>query len=146
VIYFLIIVFVAGLLIYGVMMVGAVNTAGKSRSNKNKSNNLDRALVKKRWQAIQSMQSGGGNNLRQAVLEADKLLDYCFKNMGYPGENMADRLKSAQSQLSDKNSVWDAHKLRNVLAHEIDYDLVVSQAKAAILSFEQALKDLGVLK
>ena len=144
----LIIAFVGGLLLYGVIITGAVTAAGSHDSRKTKKtyrSHLDRPLVAERWATIQAMSQGGGNGLRQAVSEADKLFDYVMKAQGYPGETMADRLRSAQSKLSDRNAVWSAHKLRNALAHEVGFDLVASQVHEALRGFERGLKDLGAL-
>jgi hypothetical protein len=145
---FLVIVFVAGLLLYGVMLTGAVNAAGKKQPKKGKKTyrgHLDKGLVAERWATIEALSHGGGNGLRQAVSEADKLFDYVMKTQGYQGETMADRLRSAQSKLSDRNAVWNAHKLRNALAHEVGFDLVASHAQEALRGFERGLKDLGAL-
>lgn len=68
-----------------------------------------------------------------------------MKSQGYSGEVMAERLKQAQTKLSDRNAVWSAHKLRNALAHEVGFDLVASQAQEALRAFERGLKDLGAL-
>ena len=145
---FLAVVFVAGLLLYGVILTGAVTAAGNHNPKGGKKNyrgHLDRALVAERWNTIQAMSLGGGNGLRQAVSEADKLFDYVMKTQGYPGETMADRLRVSQSKLSDRNAVWNAHKLRNALAHEVGFDLVASHAQEALRGFERGLKDLGAL-
>jgi hypothetical protein len=144
----LIIAFVGGLLLYGVIISSSVTSTGKHAAKHGKKTyrgHVDRALVAERWSTIQAMSQGGGNGLRQAVSEADKLLDYVMKNQGYPGETMADRLRSAQSKLSDRNAVWSAHKLRNALAHEVGFDLVASQVKEAVAAYERGLKDLGAL-
>jgi len=146
---FLIIVLVAAVLIYGVIIAGgaARGRTGRPQRGTRKSDRprFDRALVAERWRTIHAMSLGGGNGLRQAVSEADKLLDYAMKAQGYSGETMADRLKQAQGNLSDRNAVWNAHKLRNALAHEVGFDLVASQAQGALGAFERGLKDLGAL-
>lgn len=146
---FLIIVLVAAVLIYGVMIAGGAAKKRTGRTfrgaRKAQRTRLDRALVAQRWSTIHAMSLGGGNGLRQAVSEADKLLDYVMKAQGYAGEVMADRLRQAQANLSDRNAVWNAHKLRNALAHEVGFDLVASQAQEALRAFERGLKDLGAL-
>lgn len=102
-------------------------------------------LVQTRWQTVEQMARSGGSGLRNAVSEADKLLDYSLRGRGYSGETMAERLKRAESRLSDREAVWGAHKLRNNLAHEVGFDLLASQAHEALSAFRQALVDLGVL-
>ena len=80
-----------------------------------------------------------------AVIEADKLVDRAFKERGLRGQTMGERLVSAGEFLSDKEAVWQAHKLRNRLVHEMDIELSLVQTKKALASFARALKDLGAL-
>lgn len=108
--------------------------------------NLDREMIVTRWQSIQAGAASGGAGLKNAVMEADKLLDYAMKGSGFPGDTMGERLKSRQSsRFSDLNAIWRAHKLRNAFAHEVGADLVASQANEALRDFERGLKDLEVL-
>ncbi|HSX41607.1 MAG TPA: hypothetical protein VLF21_03205 [Candidatus Saccharimonadales bacterium] len=140
-IWFLIAVLAAGLLVLAV--VSGSQTAPKKVGGKKA--HVNKELVHQRWQAIQAMNSGTGSNLKSAVAEADKLLDYVMRQSGYGGETMAERLKRAQKNLSNRNAVWEAHKLRNALAHEVTFDLVPKQAHEAVAAYYQALKDLGAL-
>lgn len=80
-----------------------------------------------------------------AVIEGDKLLDKAMIEMGIPGKTMGDRLKRAGEKFTDTNAVWRAHKLRNVIAHEEDFDLSYRQASSAVAIYKQALKDLGAI-
>lgn len=140
---FLAIVLIAGLLMYAVV-VGSVGS--KTRGKKGGSRGAARKVnVKDKWALVKVMSGSGPAGLKNAIVEADKLFDYVMKQQGYPGDTMADRLRHAQRELSDRNAVWQAHRLRNALAHEVGFDLVPTQAKGAILDFEQGLKDLGAL-
>ena len=78
----------------------------------------------------------------QSVLDADKILDYALDAKGFKG-TLGEKLKLAGPRFSDLNGVWNAHKLRNKIAHEMG-DVSVSDAKAALGGFKRALKDLGV--
>ncbi len=81
-----------------------------------------------------------------AVIEADKLLDKALCEMGVSGKTMGERLKNiGDSKFSQLNSVWHAHKLRNQIAHEPRFRLEYMQAKRALASYKQALKDLGAI-
>ena len=81
-----------------------------------------------------------------AVIEADKLLDKALCEMGVPGTTMGDRLKKiGNEKFSQLNSVWYAHKLRNQIAHEPRFRLEYTQARHALATYEQALKDLGAI-
>jgi hypothetical protein len=106
----------------------------------------DRELVKQKWAEIQDlMVLGRPSNFRQAILEADKLLDFVLKKMNYKGPSLADRLRAARDRFSDYQGVWDAHKIRNRLVHEVGSEIFNWDAKEAIKKFEKAFKDLGVI-
>ncbi len=80
------------------------------------------------------------------VVEADKLLDKALCEMGVPGRTMGDRMKKiGKEKFSQLNAVWHAHKLRNQIAHENDFHPDYNQAKHALETFKQALKDLGAI-
>jgi hypothetical protein len=80
-----------------------------------------------------------------AIINGDKLLDRAMVEMGVPGKTMGERLKHASDRFTDVNSVWRAHKLRNVIAHESDYEISYRQATNALAIYKQALKDLGAI-
>ena len=80
-----------------------------------------------------------------AIINGDKLLDRAMIEMGVPGRTMGDRLKRVGNRFTDTNAVWRAHKLRNVIAHESDYDVSYRQAANALAIYKQALKDLGAI-
>ena len=80
-----------------------------------------------------------------AIVDADKLLDKALREMGTPGNNIGERLKRTDDKFTQLNSVWHAHKLRNQIAHEHGFKVDYNQAKRALNSFKQALKDLGAI-
>lgn len=101
-------------------------------------------LVQSKWAEVMAMQKSGPSGLKNALFEADKLLDYCMIGKKFTGDTMGDRLKSGGSQFSNLNAVWAAHKLRNQLAHEVEHDLVPEQVKQAIQTLGNAIRDLGI--
>lgn len=82
-----------------------------------------------------------------AVSEADKLLDAGLKLVGVAGQTMGERLKSAEKRFPTVlyNRVWEAHKLRNRLAHEVGVVLGASETKEAVSAFREALTALGLI-
>lgn len=141
-IWMLIGVLAVALLVFAIISQGANS---QKKNNKSYKASLDKEFVSRKWTNIQTMSQGNGSHLKDAVSEADKLLDYAMKGSGFKGATMGERLKNHRGRFSDINSVWSAHKLRNALAHEADFDLVPSQAREAVKNFERALKDLGAL-
>jgi len=110
---------------------------------------LDHALVKQRWTEVEVMlKKNGPENFQAAVLNADKLLDYCLKGRGAAGDTMGERLKSGRQLFSSHISyqaAWDGHKLRNILVHDHETEVLFHQARGAIEHFKKALDGLGVL-
>ena len=81
-----------------------------------------------------------------AVSEADKIFDAALQIKGSPGSTMGERLKNVET-VFDKTlyqRIWDAHKLRNTLAHEVGSAVTEIQAREAIASFREGLRHLGV--
>ncbi len=102
--------------------------------------NIDRNYYRQKWQAIETASASP-----HAVADADKLLDLALKQKHFRGATMGDRLRSAGPSLKNKNSVWEAHKFRNRLVHEADFQPKPSETKKALSALRAALKDLGAL-
>ncbi len=147
---FLILILVAGLILYAVVESGQKNRRGKRShrpvaSSRGARGFVDPVETTARWHTIMATSATGASGLKSSINEADKLLDHTLKTLGYSGDTMGERLRAAGSRFSNRNNVWRAHKLRNALAHEVGFDLVPGQAKEALADFEQGLKDLGAL-
>lgn len=124
------------------LILGVIMLAGVGRINRKRSG-LDRAYYQKQWSQIESFKTSGGAGWNMAVFEADKLLDHALKARGFNGDTMGERLKSARGSFMNNDSIWQAHKLRNRLAHEHDVPLNAIVVDKALRSFRAALKDLG---
>lgn len=98
----------------------------------------------KRWQEIlDKLESDDESGFKMAVIEADKVFDELLKEAGYPGEDMGTRLKQiTEDQLSNIDEVWQAHKVRNRIAHEPYYQLNKRDAKRAVEIYKRATEDL----
>lgn len=106
---------------------------------------LDRAYYETQWQRINTLAGGNEAEMHLAVFEADKLLDHALKARGFGGQTMGDRMKRARASIRDNNSMWQAHKLRNRLAHEAGTRLSGGTVGHAMQGFKAALRDLGAL-
>lgn len=81
-----------------------------------------------------------------AVIEADRLVENILQEAGFVGEDMGEKLKGIdQSQLRSINDLWSAHKLRNLIVHDPDYQVQQRDAREAVGNFEKALRELGAL-
>ena len=148
---FLILVLVAALVLFGLVSQAPHGRRRRDsvpsyRHSRSTVQTLTREQIFARWQTIQTMADiGGGNGLRQAITEADKLLDHVMRQQGASGDTMRDRMHAFRNRFSDWPAVTRAHGIRNHLAHDVGYDLVASQAKEAVADFGRAIKDLGAL-
>jgi hypothetical protein len=82
--------------------------------------------------------------LKHAVMEADKLVDYTLKAKGYVGETFADRLRAAQKSMPAYlyDQLWRGHKVRNQIAHEQELriqNLELREAAKKLLSYLRQL-------
>jgi hypothetical protein len=122
---------------------------------------LDRAEDKALTEAIRQTAAGRGESTNHiwekiigylnsenqadwklAILEADTILDSLVQKMGYRGENLGERLKQVESSdFLTLNDAWEAHKIRNAIAHEAGYDLSHREAKRVLKLFENVFKE-----
>lgn len=130
----------AGIIIVGGLLFAVIGLSRKG------SRQLDVEKYRVKWLKIeQCLKRTEPSSCHLAVLDADKLVDQALKERGFSGATMAERMKSAGSTFSDRNSVWTAHKLRNQVAHEADVVITYDQARYALASFKKALKDVGAI-
>lgn len=89
--------------------------------------------IAKLWEAAEATEGNG-----QRVLEADKVLHAVYKELGYKG-SLGACLKRHGHKLPNEQDVWEAHKLRNKLAHEPGCRVSSKQAARALQSFRRAV-------
>ena len=89
---------------------------------------------------------GSENDLKVAIMDADELLNEALREAGIMGTHLGDRLKRAnENQVPNLKEIWQAHKLRNQIAHEPGFKLKRDLAERALLIYQQALRNLGIL-
>ena len=83
---------------------------------------------------------------KQAVIEADIILDEVLNQRGYTGDSLSERLKSiSPQQLATLNDAWEAHKIRNRVAHDgADFILTKRIALETIIKYQRVFEELGV--
>jgi len=100
--------------------------------------------LRERWNEILGhLDSTRENDWKLAVVEADKLVDSALQQAGFPGDTFGDRLTNIQpGSLVTLDGIWWAHRIRNRVAHEIDYFLRYTEARQAVSYFQAALEEL----
>ena len=100
-----------------------------------------------KWDEILShMESSKEADWKLAIIEADKLVDNLLQSMGYPGDTMGDRLTNMQDgRIRNLEGIWEAHKIRNKLVHDLNYFLRYAEAKRAIQIYREVLKEFNAI-
>lgn len=101
-----------------------------------------------RWEHIQSLIEGNSpSEWREAIIEADIMLDDVLAKEGYEGDGVGEKLKSADSdELKTLQNAWEAHKVRNQIAHQGSaYDLSDTVAQRTIAHYEAVFRELNVI-
>lgn len=100
----------------------------------------DKIYFQKHWEIILKEKDGS-----HQLVFADKLLDQMLARRGMIG-SLSDKLKKRAHTFSKINDLWQAHKLRNKIAHEVGFSLSESETKTALNSYKKAFQDLDLLK
>ncbi len=110
--------------------------------------NISKTHAQESWNRIQGQfYRGGESDLKVAILEADKLLNDALREAGIMGSQLGERLKKTNTgQVPNLNELWQAHKLRNQIAHEPNFKLKRDLAERALGIYEIALTNLGIFQ
>ncbi len=86
------------------------------------------------------------NDWKLAIIEADIILDQVLKEAGYGGVSLGERLRSiSPSQLQSLDMAWQAHKVRNQIAHEgADFILTKRIAEETIKQYLAVFNELEI--
>lgn len=132
------------LFLLGVLMVAGLLLAVIALTRK-APKGLNQVKYQSDWLAIEQSISSEPGTWQLAVMNADKLLDRALRDRGFKGQTMGERMVAAGRIFTKRDYVWAAHKLRNRLAHDDAVQLSLKVTKQALLSFKNALKDMGAL-
>ena len=101
------------------------------------------------WQGVlDHVNSESPAEWKLAILEADNMLDDILEDQGYVGNTVAEKLQTMNpTRIASYSAVWEAHKLRNQIAHggALDMDLSKKIALDTIAKFGNAFRDLGYI-
>jgi hypothetical protein len=103
----------------------------------------DSSLVTQ-WQEVQRhMNSTNSSDWRLAILEADIMLEEILEKQGYQGDTIGDKLKGVdRSDMTSLDAAWDAHKVRNQIAHEgVGFQINEREAKRVIGLYQKVFEE-----
>lgn len=101
-----------------------------------------------KWEMIETYaRSGHPAELRLAIIEADIMLFDILKQSGFQGTTVGEMLKNTnKSQLATLDYAWNAHNVRNRLAHEgSNFVLSRSIAESALEGYRRVFTELNLI-
>ncbi|KXK12023.1 MAG: hypothetical protein UZ22_OP11002000139 [Microgenomates bacterium OLB23] len=90
------------------------------------------------------VQGGRESDIRTALIQLDAILDAVLQQKRVRGNTLGERLKNARNLFdrSTYNAIWEAHKLRNKIVHEIDYQPPIAHVKQNYMELRVGIKRL----
>ena len=101
------------------------------------------AQTNKKWERILlHVESPNSNDWKVAIIEADILLGEMLGAMGYQGESIGEKLKRVEpGDLTTLDQAWEAHKIRNAIAHQGGGFEINQREAKRVISMYQAVLD-----
>ncbi|KKS23243.1 MAG: hypothetical protein UU82_C0036G0002 [Candidatus Nomurabacteria bacterium GW2011_GWC2_41_8] len=104
----------------------------------------EETVKSEKWKIItEHIESENVNDWRLAILEADIILGEMLDKLGYRGEGIGEQLKSVdKSDFTAIDDAWEAHKIRNSIAHEGSSFLITErEAKRVIGLYKKVFEE-----
>ena len=81
------------------------------------------------------------------IIEADSMFEELMNQLGFQGESLGEKLKSAtQENFKGLSAAWEAHTVRNRIAHEgINFELSEREAKRVVALYEDIFRAYGFI-
>ncbi len=101
-----------------------------------------------KWQVVMdNINSEDPSKWRFAILEADIILSELLDALNLPGDNIGDKLKAVEaSDFETIEEAWEAHKIRNAIAHEgSEFLLSQREARRVIDLFAKVFEEFEVI-
>ena len=90
--------------------------------------------------------SDNPNDWKLAIIEADKVLEMVVNTFSVPGDNMGEKMKNIErGDFQTIDEAWQAHKMRNRIAHESNFHLSQRDARLAINSYEKVFQEFDFI-
>jgi len=101
------------------------------------------------WEAIRAkLLSDNQSDWRLAIIEADIYMDRLLDERGFHGDTTSDKLKQLTTgDLASLQIAWEAHKVRNRIAHDgAAFALSQPEARRVLSYFEIVFRDLSAIQ
>ena len=101
-----------------------------------------------RWEGVVALASSpNDSDWRRAILEADAMLADLLMARGYVGDTLGEQLRGAnKEQFTTLDLAWEAHKMRNALAHLGEaFPLSERDTKATIEQYRRVFEEFDYI-
>ena len=118
-------------------------------SHKGKEGEVQTISRNETWEAIRTkLLSDNQSDWRLGIIEADIYMDKLLDERGFHGDTTSDKLKQVTTgDLASIQIAWEAHKVRNRIAHDgVAFDLSQPEARRILSYFEIVFRDLGAIQ
>jgi hypothetical protein len=137
----LMVVFFVGI----VLLVVKINELGRKARKETLHRRVRVQKIKStRWDIVEThLASAHPAEWKLAIMEADSMLEELVKKLGYPGSTLGEMMKRIEkSDFTTINDAWEAHKVRNYIAHQgSTFLLTKHQANHTIRLYEKVFKE-----
>jgi len=149
----LISVFAFGIIIFSLVRLYEIQVSDSEEIE----HNINRALAKDKerdrnlnpkWKYIQTLiESPNESDWRVSIIEADTLLEESLRERGLIGNTVSDLLEEAKlNGYGSVQSAWDAHLVRNRIAHEgVNFPVTQIEGRRVIKLYQNVFEDLKVI-
>jgi len=103
--------------------------------------------INKDWDRVMMhVESYNESEWRLAVIEADIMLSELLNTMDLQGDSIGEKLKGVEkSDFTTLDLAWEAHKVRNQIAHDPAFVLTQREAKRVVGLFEAVFKEFSFI-
>jgi len=105
-------------------------------------------MINLKWQLVQKhVESENQADWKLAILEADIMLADLLESMSLPGESIGEKLKAVEkSDFETLEQAWEAHKIRNAIAHEgSDFMITQREVKRITNLYKQVFDEFEMI-
>ena len=108
----------------------------------------DSVIENPKWKLVEDhINSDDPNKWKLAIIEADIILSELLDSLHLPGEGVGEKLKSVeQSDFNHIEEAWEAHKIRNAIAHQgSDFLLTQREAKRVVRLYKSVFEEFEII-
>lgn len=105
-------------------------------------------IVNPKWKLVQEhINSGDASKWKLAIIEADIILADVLETMHLPGDSIGEKLKVVDTNsFTSIEEAWEAHKIRNAIAHEgSDFLISEREAKRVIGLYQKVFEEFRII-